>query len=326
MTVKQDIRYLKHILGEKIMSHLADKDVMDIIVNSDGKLIVDKRGAGKEVVGNIVPDDILHAMNVLAQYRGEYLNEEHPECTVEMPNFSPYDGARAKCVIPPCSPKPSLTIRKHSDVIYPLNDFVKKDMLSEKQAAFLRNAIVDYKNIVVVGIPQSGKTSLARALINEIKSISNPKDRILVLEDVREIKVDMEDVEYMKTNPLSMQELVRNATRMRPDRIIVGEVTDSAAFDLMKAWNLGCSGGITTVHANSCSDAPQRLIDLACEKGIAPPVTLATTVMNIFVHMIKDHTHPYGRRVKEIAILSHYDREQQRFIVKPLKEKNDNDT
>ena len=311
----QDIRFLSNIFGDQIMSFFEDKDVMDIIINSSGKLIVDKHDMGKVCVGEANLIDIRHAMNIIAQYRGEFLNDDKPECSVELPNYPPFNGARAKCCIPPCTPDTSLTIRKHSDKVYPLSDFIKKEMVTEDQARFLRKAIEDYKNIVVLGIPQSGKTSLTRALINEIKYVSNANDRILVLEDTPEIKIDMEDVEYMKTKPLSMQEIVKNATRMRPDRIIVGEVTDGAAHDLLKSWNIGCSGGITTIHANSCADAPQRLIDLACEKNIAPPIALITTVVNVLVHMIKDKNHPYGRRVKEVCILNAYDRRNDRFLV-----------
>lgn len=314
----QDIHFLHRVFGEPIMAALADPTVLDIIVNSSGKLIIDKRGAGKQVIGTVNLQDIRHAMNVLAQYRGEFLNEESPECSIELPGFAPYHSARAKCCIPPCTPDLSLTIRKHSNHLYPLSDFVEKEMLTEAQADFLRNALSNYKNIVVLDIPQSGKTSLTRALINEIKLVSNASDRILVLEDTPEIKVDLEDIEYMKTKPLSMQALVRNATRMRPDRIIVGEVTDGAAHDLLKSWNIGCTGGITTLHANSCQEAPQRLIDLACEKNIAPPIALITAVIHVLVHTVKDLNHPYGRRIKEIATLDGYDRLNQRFLINSL--------
>lgn len=312
-----DIRFIDKLFGFKIMNALSDHNTMDVIVNSDGKLIVDHKKNGKNIIGSCDLEDIKHAMKVLCQYRGLYLNSDYPSQTIHMPYESPYDGARMKCLIEPCSPAPAMVIRRHSKDIYSLQDFIDKGIATKKQGDFLRSCISSYRNICVIGIPQSGKTALTSALINEISFIQ-PNDRILVLEATPEINVEIEDVQYMKTVPLTMQQLVQNATQMRPDRLIVGEVTDSSAHDMLKAWNIGCSGGICTFHAKNCASAPLRLVELSCEKGIEAPVALINTVVDVIVHMARDSSHKWGRKIVEIAELEGYDYESKTFKTKNL--------
>ncbi|GGF99102.1 MULTISPECIES: ATPase, T2SS/T4P/T4SS family [Cysteiniphilum] len=318
MSEMHDVHFVANILGDKIMKALADSNVMDIYVNSDAKLWIDSKLDGKQCVGEVDLEHIRHAMKVLCQYRGYYLNEDTPSHTVEMPHFSPFDGARCKCIIEPAAPGPSMVIRRNAKTAYPLADFVQKGIVTYEQAEFLRACIRSYRNICVIGIPQSGKTALTSALINEIPKLACSGDRVLVLESTPEIRADIEDVQYLQMNPLSMQDLVKATTQMRPDRIIVGEVTDHSAHDMLKAWNIGCSGGIATFHAKDVNAAPLRLIELCCEKGIEPPIALINTVVDVIVHMVKDAAHPYGRRIQAIAELKSYDYINKVFNVEPI--------
>lgn len=318
--VDTDIRFIDKLFGEQIMTALGDESVMDIIVNSDGKLIIDDKVNGKNTVGEADLGDIKHAMKVLCQYRGLFLNEETPSQTVQMPLGHPYFGARMKCLIAPCVSTASMVIRRHSKSVYPLQDFIDKGISTPEQGQFLRSCIANYRNISVCGITQSGKTALTASLINEI-SETNPKDRVLILETTPEIIVDIEDVQYMQTNPLSMQELVQNSTQMRPDRIIVGEVTDSSAHDMLKAWMLGSSGGICTFHAKDSKSAPLRLVELSCEKNIDPPISLINTVVDVIVHMKRDRNHKWGRKIADISELKGYNYQTKEFIVESITNK-----
>lgn len=312
-----DIKFIEKLLDPRIIEALADHNVMDIIVNSSGKLIIDSKKTGKQIVGTVDQGDIKHAMQAFCQYRGLYLNEKNPSQTVHLPNEAPYFGARMKCVIEPCTPATSMVIRRHSEHVYPLDDFVEKRIVQPEEAEFLRDCIAKYRTIAFVGMTQSAKTSLAASMINEIGKIT-PKDRVLILEATPEIHADLEDVEYMKTNPLSMQELVANTTQMRPDRLIVGEVIDSSAHDMLKANILGSSGGMSTFHAKSAKHAPLRLVELCCEKGIEPPISLILASMDVIVHMSRDPSHPWGRRIVEIAELKGYDYDKKEFIVEKV--------
>ena len=313
----QEISFIQKLLDQRIVAALSDNDVTDIIVNSSGKLILNSKKTGKEILGTVDQGDIKHAMQAFCQYRGLYLNENNPSQTVHLPEEAPYFGARMKCLIEPCTPAPAMVIRRHSEEVYPLDDFVEKAMVKPEEAAFLRDCISKYRMICIVGMPGSAKTALTASLINEIGKLT-PNDRVLVLEATPEIHVDIEDVEYQKTNPLTMQQLVANTTQMFGDRIIVGEVIDCSAHDMLKANILGCSGGMCTFHAKSCKHAPLRLVELCCEKGIEPPISLINASVDVIVHMARDPNHPWGRRVMEIAELKGYDYDKKEFIVKTV--------
>lgn len=313
----QDIDFIKKLIDPRIIHALADTEVTDIIVNSNGKLIINSKSRGKEILAKVDQGDIKHAMQAFCQYRGLYLNEKHPSQTVHLPDEAPYFGARMKCLIEPCTPAPAMVIRRHSEAAYPLDDFIDKQIIQFEEAEFLRDCVARYKNISFVGMPGSGKTSLMASMINEIGKIT-PNDRVLILEATPEIHVDLEDVEYQKTNPLSMQELVANTTQMAGNRIMVGEVIDSSAHDMMKANILGCSGGMSTFHAKSAKHAPLRLVELSCEKGIEPPISLINASIDVIVHMARDPKHPWGRRVMEISELKGYDYDKKEFIVEKV--------
>lgn len=311
------LELLENVLGQAIMAAFHDEAISEIIVNSDGKLIVEHRTSGKACIGKYTPADCHHAMSLLAQQRGFYLNNDQPDVVLNFPETAPFCGARLQGLIPPSVVAPAMVIRKHNRKITQLETFVAQGIVSKAQARYLRLAIQQYKNIVVSGQPKSGKTTLTNALLNEIPCVANPKDRVLILEDVPELRLAMEDVEYLKTSTVrTMTDLLRASMRMRPDRIMVGEVTDGAALTLLKAWNTGCPGGISTLHANHCQAALQRLCDLACENGIPAPISLIETSVHVLVHIARGTQYPAGRAVTEIAELVKFDRAQQRFQLK----------
>ena len=260
-----------------------------------------------------------HALSLIAEYRGVYLNAKNPDMCVAFPIEKPFGGARILAQIPPVTQAPSMTIRKHLKRDIVLQSYVDQGILSQDGYDYLINAIKDYKNIIVSGQPKSGKTTLTLALLSEIPKASNSSDRILVLEDTPELIVPMEDVEYMATSQVrNMTQLVKNAMSMRPDRIIVGEVTDKAALAMLKSWNTGCPGGVSTLHANNTLATCQRLVDLACENNIPEPISLITTTVNVLVHIERSPSHKSGRKITEISELTGYDRINGHFTLNPI--------
>ncbi|WP_038945258.1 P-type conjugative transfer ATPase TrbB, partial [Bradyrhizobium japonicum] len=160
---------------------------------------------------------------------------------------------------------PAFTIRRRASRLIPLDDYVKGRVMTERQADIIRNAVASRLNIVISGGTGSGKTTLANAVIAEIAETA-PDDRILILEDTAEIQCPAENVVALHTSDtVDMARLLKSTMRLRPDRIVVGEVRDGAALTLLKAWNTGHPGGVATVHANTAESALRRLEQLSAE-------------------------------------------------------------
>ena len=307
---------LKNLFGKTIMDAFMHPHVSEIIVNGDGQIWLEGE-RDKELMrqaGKCHSDDLLHALSLLAQYRGVYLNQTHPDMCIALPSEFPFGGARLKALIPPIVKAPCMTIRKHlkrDDVS--LTSYVDNNILSQDGYNYLTGAIQAKKNIVVSGQPKSGKTTLTLALLAEIAKYEDIGTRILVIENTPELWVAMDNVEYMMTSTTrEMTHLVENAMSMRPDRIVVGEVTDKAALAMLKAWNTGCPGGVSTLHANSTKATCQRLIDLAMENNVPAPISLITEAVDVLVHIQRDDKG--GRKVTEISTLDGFDYQKKEFL------------
>jgi type IV secretion system protein TrbB len=284
-----DISILKEILGDEIIRGFSDSSIFEIIVNSDGKLFFESN-KGKNFIANVCTRKMRSAISVICDLTNSFISAKNPDISVDLPADFPFLGARANLVIPPMVKSASLTIRKHSNHSSDLESALASGVLDSDSFEIIKNAIGNYENIVIAGKPQSGKTTLVRAILNSLKDYSNIKDRVLVLEETREIGVDLEDVEYLQTieSVRDMTDLTRSSVRMRPNRIIVGEVRDSSAYGMLQAWNTGSSGGICTIHANSCVSIPQRLIDLCKGGGTDNVESLIALTMNILVFIEHD--------------------------------------
>jgi len=315
---------LTNLFGQTIMDAFAHPTISEIIVNADGQIWLEgeKSQGTMQQAGKCHSDDLLHALSLLAEYRGVYLNQNHPDMCIALPNALPFKGARLTASIPPIVKAPCMTIRKHlkrEDIS--LTAYVENNILSEAGFNYLTGAIQAKKNIVVSGQPKSGKTTLTLALLREIAKYDDPGTRILVIENTPELWVAMDNVEYMMTSTTrEMTHLVENAMRMRPDRIVVGEVTDKAALAMLKAWNTGCPGGVSTLHANSTRATCQRLTDLAMENNVPAPIGLITEAVDVLVHIVRGDQG--GRKVTEISELHGFDYAQKSFcLTEILKEK-----
>lgn len=251
---------LKTALSQGLVDFLDDDDVIEIMANPDGRVWLDTLSKGKYVTDYILPSmQRLNIIKLIASFNHLLVNEEHPEVACELQ----FASARFQGWVYPVSEHPTFTIRKKARQLFTLDDYVANHWITKDQAAFLKKSIAKRKNIIIAGGTGSGKTTFANALLNELSQCT---DRIIVLEDLPELQIHSEDVVTLRTTAnMTMRDLVKGSLRMRPDRIIIGEVRDGAALDLLKAWNTGHPGGFCTLHANRADSVISRLEDLILE-------------------------------------------------------------
>ncbi len=206
-------------------------------------------------------------------------------------------GERFEGLLPPVSMAPCFSIRKPAKRIYTLDDYVSDRIMLAAQADALRLAVAERKNILVAGGTSSGKTTLANALLAEIAKLD---ERVILIEDTRELQCAARDCVALRTKAgvVSLADLVRSTLRLRPDRIIVGEVRGLEALDMLKAWNTGHPGGIATVHANSAQSALYRLEQLVQEVVVSVPKRLISEAIDLVVFI---SGRGVSRRIETIA-------------------------
>lgn len=255
---------IKNFLGP-IGYLLDDATVSEILVNGPEEIFVERKGKLERVqnAGFRSEDDLLAAINSIAQRVGRRINEQDPRLDARLD-----DGSRVAAVIRPCSLKgPALSIRKFTQSSISLKQYVELGAISSDGAQFLSMAMYLGKNILVSGGTGSGKTTLLTLLCNLIPA----GQRLIVIEDAHELKVHYEHVLFLETRhadaqgkgEVNMKDLLKSSLRLRPDRIIVGEVRSSEALELINAMNTGHKGCLGTIHANSPADAIVRLEALA---------------------------------------------------------------
>ena len=285
---------LRTAMGVTIQQALSDPAVIEVMVNPDGKLWVDRHGEGRLDSGHrLTAAEAERIIRLVASHVHQECHAANPVISAELPET----GERFEGLLPPVSPAPCFAIRKPARVLYRLNDYVDARIMGPLQAKALAAAVAGRKNLVVVGGTSSGKTTLVNALLAEV---ADGGDRVILIEDTRELHCAAEDCVSLRTKPgvASLAELVRSTLRLRPDRIIVGEVRGAEALDMLKAWNTGHPGGITTLHANSAHAGLCRLEQLIQETVVTVPRRLIAEAIDIVVFL---RGRGNGRRVETIA-------------------------
>lgn len=278
-TARRRTAMLRTAMGPAIASALADDEVVEVMANPDGRLWLDRHGEGRTDSGvTLTPAEAERIIRLVASHIGFECHDRAPIVSAELPETR----ERFEGVLPPVSNKPCFSIRKPARLVYRLADYVSADILTADHADLLRQAVLDRRNIVIAGGTGSGKTTLANALLAEIAQTG---DRVLILEDTRELACTAEDRIELKTKPgvADLKALVRSTMRLRPDRIVVGEVRGGEALDLLKSWNTGHPGGLTTLHANSAAGALHRLEQLIEEVVTAAPRRMIAEAVDLIV-------------------------------------------
>jgi type IV secretion system protein VirB11 len=287
---------LYHALGPLIADALAQPDVVEIMANPDGTLWVDRAGVGREKVGRIEQSAAETTIRLLASHMGETVTPDRPAVAGVLPR----SGERFQGLLPPLAERPVFTIRKRASIVFTLDDYVAKGILPAAGADVIRRAVADRKNILVAGGTGSGKTTLVNAILAEAPFRS---DRIVLIEDTKELQCPAEDkVELLTKNTeprVTMTDLLRMTLRLRPDRIIIGEVRGPEALAMLKAWNTGHPGGVATIHANSAADALRRVEDLVGESSHIIPRRSIASAINIIMYIERIHA-SHGRRISNI--------------------------
>jgi type IV secretion system protein VirB11 len=215
----------------------------------------------------------------------------------------PIGGHRFEGLLPPIVAKPAFTIRRRASRLIPLDDYVRTGVMTDLQAGTIRSAIASRLNIIISGGTGSGKTTLANAVIDEIVR-SAPEDRLVILEDTAEIRCDAENAVLLHTSDsVDMARLLKSTMRLRPDRIVVGEVRDGAALTLLKAWNTGHPGGVATIHSNTAMSALRRLEQLTAEASQQPMHEVIGEAVDLIVSIERT---PRGRRVRDIITVERF--------------------
>lgn len=294
------IRKLRDALGETICDALEDVNVVEVMLNPDGRLFVERLGEGIERIGELKPGAAEIIIGSVAHALQTEVDEEQPIISGELP----IDGHRFEGLLPPVVSAPSFTIRRRASRLIPLSDYVSSGVMTKLQASLICRAVHDRLNIVVSGGTGSGKTTLANAVIAEIVS-ETPAHRLLILEDTAEIQCAAENAVCLHTtDTVDMGRLLKSTMRLRPDRIIVGEVRDGAALTLLKAWNTGHPGGITTIHANNSHSALRRLEQLTAEASQQPMREVIAEAVDLVISIERTAT---GRRVRDVMRLRGFD-------------------
>jgi len=302
---------LKEDLGAHLLAALGDDAIYEILLNPDGTLWVDGF-QGKYPYGTMSPDAAKNLINTIASAADETVTHKNPsfsgELWVEMDRE--FKLFRFQAFIPPVVTYPAFAIRKRAGRVIPLKDFVADEIITRAQEKAIVNAVGQRKSILVIGGTQSGKTTFANAILDCIAQ-THPEDRVIIIEDTAELKCAVKDSLTMRSSPSkSINDLIFDSMRMRPDRIIIGEVRGKEAHSLIKSWNTGHPGGLSTIHANSAHSGLLRLEQLIMEAGVpAVPAAIAEAV-NLLIFIQKSNKNKKGRQVTSILELTGHDKTQ----------------
>ena len=277
-------------LGPDLSSVLvSDSPWTDLMVNSDGRVWLDKEGM-EEIKCNIPTNGLRAAAATLSSYVGASFNTHEGQ---SLSAVIPVLGLRAEFIGPPATKDVVMTLRKPAPRIWTLSDLVSSDTLSEENKDTLQNAVKERKNIIVSGGTGSGKTTLINSLLFEV----DPSDRLYIIEDVDELKVQSPNaIKILVNSNYSYSRAISDSLRCRPDRIMVGECRrGDQVLEMLKAWNTGHPGGMATIHANDAKSAILRLDQLVSEVSVSSQMAVIKDTIDLVVHMEREKDS--GKRV-----------------------------
>ncbi|MBS0276056.1 MAG: P-type conjugative transfer ATPase TrbB [Proteobacteria bacterium] len=268
---------LRTALGPAIAGFLEDSSIVEVMLNPDGRLWIDRLSGGLEdTTVRIPPMDAERIVRLVAHHVGVEVHAGAPRVSAELPET----GERFEGLVPPVVMAPCFAIRRPAVAVFTLADYVQAGIMTADQADLLRTAVSARKNVLVAGGTSTGKTTLVNALLAEI---AKTNDRIVLIEDTRELQCAAPNLVALRTKDgaASLSDLVRSSLRLRPDRIPIGEVRGAEALDLLKAWGTGHPGGVGTLHAGSAIGALRRLEQLIQEAVVTVPRALIAETIDV---------------------------------------------
>ena len=287
-------RMLRTALGPAIARFLEDASVVEVMLNPDGRIWIDRLAGGLSDTGErLSPADGERIVRLVAHHVGAEVHGGAPRVSAELPET----GERFEGLLPPVVAAPAFAIRKPAVAVFTLDDYVAAGIMSADQAEALRQGVDKRANILVAGGTSTGKTTLTNALLAEVAKTS---DRVVIIEDTRELQCAAPNLVAMRTKDgvASLSDLVRSSLRLRPDRIPVGEVRGSEALELLKAWGTGHPGGIGTIHAGSAIGALRRMEQLIQEAVVTVPRALIAETIDLIAVLAGRGS---ARRLVELA-------------------------
>ena len=312
---------LRRELGDLILRLLDDNLTEDILLNPDGSLWVKQMGRGFSRIGEMPAAQAASALGTIAAWRGTVLNHEHPILETELP----IDGSRFEGIVSPVVRRPVFAIRVRPRKIFSLDDYEADGILTAatdplnqlrrrddflngirgmKHGHVIRAAVRARKNILVVGSTGSGKTTLVNAILHSLAQLT-PDDRVISIEDTTELQCPARNyLDLRAVGEVTMLACLRACMRLKPTRIVVGEVRGAEAHTLLKAWNTGHPGGAATIHANDALSGLIRLESLVAEATSAPQQILIAEAVDLVVFVDEESSVKAGRKVREVLLVA----------------------
>ncbi|MCI7224329.1 MAG: P-type conjugative transfer ATPase TrbB [Fusobacterium gastrosuis] len=304
------IRLLKFSLGE-IVPYLEDDDVIEVMLNPDKTLWIDTLSKGMYFSGHIIePEVATRVIQTVATHMNRIIDYKCPILSAELPESQ----SRFEGLIPPIVKNPIFTIRKKGIKIFSLDDYIDAGTLTKEQKEIIVNGVREKQNILVVGATSTGKTTFTNAIVNEIPE----NERVVILQDTDEIQTNLKNVVFLKTSDFTnMNDLLKTTLRLRPDRIIVGEVRDEAALALLTAWNTGHQG-FCTIHSHTALGGLKQLelYILRASKNKQEELISMTVNLIVVLKRTKDKDGKIIRKVDNISTIEAF--ENNKYVIKKI--------
>ena len=302
-------------MGQDLMKFMHDENVMEIMLNPDGKIWIDTHSEGCIDSGLLL--DAQKAKQIIynvAALANRTIPPDFPELEAEIPKTYLFDSCRFQAELPPVVKAPSFNIRKFGKKLFTLEDYVEQGTMTENQREIILAAIKDHKNIIAAGGTASGKTTLLNAILAEISGMG---ERIVIIEDTSELRCTAPNHVKLQTAPpkMDMDMLLRITLRKSPNRIVVGEVRSKEAMTLLEAWSTGHRGGCCTVHSESATDTLSRLEELTSRVSQTPQKETVGRAVDTVVYLRKRLTH---RVIEDIIAVERYDKTTQEYITRKI--------
>jgi pilus assembly protein CpaF len=306
-----------------VRAYLFDDAISELMINGDGRVFVERAGELVQIDARLTQAQLLAAAKAIARHLSDDVSEAQPILDARLD-----DGSRVAAVLEPVSLHGiTLTIRRFTAKHFTMDDLLQRGSITPEAAAILVGAVTARENLLISGGTGTGKTTI----LNILSAAIPETDRILIIEDTAEIRIDKPNLvrfEAKRPRPgyegTSIRQLLKAALRHRPDRIVVGEIRDGAAYDLLQALNTGHSGSMSTVHADSAEGALARFASLVLESGVQMPFPAIkaniSTALHFLVHIERRGGHRY---LAQILRIHSYNPDLDRYELETLYARED---